>query len=237
MIGVALWLAQHLRIHRNGTVFKLSPFGVEIRRRSWWQICNLDCLAAEAHGSFSSIPEDIYDVALSLNIGDIDISADAINPPRSKSTRTDMIFCLAGSLITRTMCRINHEPLGGYGTSKSRVKALEDKLKPVLTLSSRRIIWPHLPLATHQVKSDHYNYFLFPVSNINFSRMAADGDMDPTARPTLIRLLGMAEPIFIGNDGTPWCATTSSINNSSGREYVCSIQPEASPLAHRKLGL
>lgn len=131
MTGLAIRLAQHLRIHRDGTIFNLSLFEVEIRRRLWWQICNLDCRAAEAHGSVSSIPEDIYDTELPLNIDDIDISPDAIDPPRSKSSRSDMTFCLTGFLITRTMCRINYEPLGGQDPNKSRVKTLEDKLKMI----------------------------------------------------------------------------------------------------------
>lgn len=131
MTGLAIRLAQHLRIHRDGTIFKLSPFEVEIRRRLWWQICNLDCRAAEAHGSVSSISEDIYDTELPLNIDDTDINPDTIDPPRSKASRTDMSFCLTGFLISRTMCRINYEPLGGHSPNKSRVKTLDDKLKMI----------------------------------------------------------------------------------------------------------
>jgi hypothetical protein len=131
MTGLAIRLAQNLRIHRDGTIFNLSPFEVEMRRRLWWHICSLDCRAAEGHGSVSSISDGIFDAELPLNIDDTDISPNATDPSKPKKGRTDMTFCRTGFLITRTMCKLNYQPLGGHDHEKSRVKTIEEKLKMV----------------------------------------------------------------------------------------------------------
>ncbi|KAH8587162.1 fungal-specific transcription factor domain-containing protein [Bisporella sp. PMI_857] len=131
MTGLTIRLAQNLRIHRDGTTFNLSPFEVEMRRRLWWHICALDCRAAEGHGSVSSISDGMFDAKLPLNIDDTDISPDATDPARSKKGRTDMSFCFTVFLITRTMCRLNHQLLGGHEYDKFGVNTIEEKLKMV----------------------------------------------------------------------------------------------------------
>lgn len=131
MTGLAIRLAQNTSIHRDGTIFNLSPFEVEMRRRLWWQICTLECRAAEAHGSVSLISEENFDAELPLNIDDEEISPEATEFPRAKTSRTDMTFCLAGFVITRTMCRLNYRPVGGDDRTMSKLKTLEEKVKMV----------------------------------------------------------------------------------------------------------
>lgn len=129
MTGLAHRVAQNLNIHRDGTKFVLSPFEVEMRRRLWWHICCLDCRAAENQGTTSSISDEMFDTEIPLNIDDADISPESDTFPKSKACRTDMTFCLASFEITKTMCRINHQPLAGKDHQESKVKSLEEKVK------------------------------------------------------------------------------------------------------------
>lgn len=45
--GLAVRLAQNFGIHREGSLFGLSTFDIEMRRRLWWQIAVLDAPSAE----------------------------------------------------------------------------------------------------------------------------------------------------------------------------------------------
>jgi hypothetical protein len=45
--GVAMRLAQNFGLHREGSLFGLSKFEMEMRRRLWWQIAILDAPSAE----------------------------------------------------------------------------------------------------------------------------------------------------------------------------------------------
>lgn len=52
--GLAIRLAQNFGIHREGSLFRLSKFDIEMRRRLWWQIAVLDTPSAEDYsGEFS----------------------------------------------------------------------------------------------------------------------------------------------------------------------------------------
>ena len=42
MIGLAMRAAQTLGLHKDGILWGLSSFCVEMRRRLWWQLCALD---------------------------------------------------------------------------------------------------------------------------------------------------------------------------------------------------
>jgi hypothetical protein len=47
LTGLAIRLAQSLGLHRDGEVFNLPPFNVEMRRRLWWQVVTLDVRSSE----------------------------------------------------------------------------------------------------------------------------------------------------------------------------------------------
>lgn len=55
MTGLAIRLAQSLGMHRDGSLFKLSPFDAEMRRRLWWGICILDTPASEDYSCSSGL--------------------------------------------------------------------------------------------------------------------------------------------------------------------------------------
>ncbi len=96
----AIGVAQSLGLHRDGTVFGLAPFEVEMRRRLWWQLCVLDFRLSEKHGTEASIMDIPFDTKRPLNINDSDLFPDATVPPEPRVGLTQMTI----SLIVCEIC-------------------------------------------------------------------------------------------------------------------------------------
>ncbi|KAI9773132.1 MAG: hypothetical protein M1840_008253 [Geoglossum simile] len=134
LTGLSIRIAQSLGLHRDGTVFGLCPFEIEMRRRLWWQICILDVRSAEDDGSDPSIIEHSFDTKLPLNINDSDINPQTQKMPMEREECTDMIFCLVRFEICRSLRRLNRVIRFGYDqetqrqelTLKEKEKLLED---------------------------------------------------------------------------------------------------------------
>jgi hypothetical protein len=128
LTGLVIRMAQALGVHRDGQVFGLSPFETEMRRRLWWQICNLDMRASEDHGSDPSIVEQTFDTKFPLNINDDDISPEMTEPPEEKEGRTEMLFDLIRFTVSTTVRRLSYAP-PGPGPCREKIAriTLEDK--------------------------------------------------------------------------------------------------------------
>lgn len=128
LTGLVIRMAQALGVHRDGQVFGLSPFETEMRRRLWWQICNLDMRASEDHGSDPSIVEQTFDTKFPLNINDDDISPGMTEPPEEKEGRTEMLFDLIRFTVSTTVRRLSYAPPGpGPCRERNARITLEDK--------------------------------------------------------------------------------------------------------------
>lgn len=86
LISLAVRIAHHLRIHRDGDGLHMSVFETEMRRRLWWQIIVLDVRATEDRGSDPMILEDSFNTRMPCNVNDEDFSF-----PSGESPLT---FCL-----------------------------------------------------------------------------------------------------------------------------------------------
>lgn len=128
LTGLVIRMAQALGVHRDGQVFGLSPFETEMRRRLWWQICNLDMRASEDHGSDPSIVEQTFDTKFPLNINDDDIWPGMTEPPEEKEGRTEMLFDLIRFTVSTTVRRLSYAPPGpGPCRERNARITLEDK--------------------------------------------------------------------------------------------------------------
>lgn len=128
LTGLVIRMAQALGIHRDGQKFGLSPFETEMRRRLWWQICNLDVRASEDHGSDPSIVEQTFDTKFPLNINDDDISPEMTEPPMEREGRTEMMFDLIRYTVSTTVRRLSYAPPGpGPCRERNARITLEDK--------------------------------------------------------------------------------------------------------------
>ena len=102
LTGLALRMAQSLGLHHDGTMFGLSPFETEVRRRLWWQLCYLDQRAPEDHGSGSTSWDLKFDTKMPLNINDSDLDPDITEAPSPAEGMTDTSFCLIRYEIAST---------------------------------------------------------------------------------------------------------------------------------------
>lgn len=63
MTGIVIRMAHYLGLQRDGTHFEhLSPFDIEVRRRVWWAVCNLDLRACEDQGTDLMITSDSFSI-------------------------------------------------------------------------------------------------------------------------------------------------------------------------------
>jgi hypothetical protein len=107
MTGLVIRMAQSLGLQRDGTHFKhLTPFEIEMRRRVWYALCELDVRASEDQGTDFTIQHDSFDTKLPLNINDDDIDVDTKELPTEREGITDMspaLYTMDASNISRKM--------------------------------------------------------------------------------------------------------------------------------------
>lgn len=93
MTGLLIRMAQYLGLQRDGTHFEqLSPFQIEMRRRVWWAVCQLDLRTSEDQGTELTIVKGSFDTKIPLNINDADISPESKQMPVERTGVTDMSF-------------------------------------------------------------------------------------------------------------------------------------------------
>ncbi|KAI9888517.1 MAG: hypothetical protein M1814_006851 [Vezdaea aestivalis] len=132
LTGVAVRLAISLGLHRDGTLFNISPFDTEMRRRLWWHVVILDNRVSEDQGSDPTITEESFDTKFALNVNDTDIWPGMDTPPTERSGGTDMTFPIVRQEITRTYRRLTYVPPssntgnGGQAPLETKVKWIEE---------------------------------------------------------------------------------------------------------------
>lgn len=124
LAGLLIRLATALGIHRDGSHFNLPPFEIEMRRRLWWHICNLDVRSSEDHGINPSLVEANFDTKFPSNINDEDISPSTLEMPKEHQGWTETTFDLIRYSIATTVRRLSHAPAGA---KKSARPTMEDK--------------------------------------------------------------------------------------------------------------
>ena len=93
MTGLVIKMAQYLGLQRDGANFaNLSPFEIEMRRRVWWAVLNLDLRASEDQGTDLTIAHGSFDTNITLNVNDTDIEPETKKMPAMRDSMTDMSF-------------------------------------------------------------------------------------------------------------------------------------------------
>ncbi|KAF2174871.1 hypothetical protein K469DRAFT_724950 [Zopfia rhizophila CBS 207.26] len=73
LTGTAIRLAECMGLHRDPSLYSLSPVDVHLRRLIWYQICFLDLRTCEATGPRPQIRRQDFDTKFPLNIDDVDL--------------------------------------------------------------------------------------------------------------------------------------------------------------------
>jgi hypothetical protein len=83
MTGLLIRMAQYLGLQRDGSHFShLTPYEIEMRRRVWWSVVNLDLRASEDQGTDLAIVHNSFDTKMPLNINDADIGPETTEMPQ-----------------------------------------------------------------------------------------------------------------------------------------------------------
>ncbi|KAH6952468.1 hypothetical protein BKA56DRAFT_638437 [Ilyonectria sp. MPI-CAGE-AT-0026] len=99
--GLAVRLAQNFGLHREGSLFGLSKFKMEMRRRLWWQIAILDAPSAEDYsGEYNMLEMSSFDTQPPRNLDDVQLHPTMIEYPPETQGITEMTFTLARCQIT-----------------------------------------------------------------------------------------------------------------------------------------
>ncbi|KAK1690549.1 hypothetical protein BDP55DRAFT_756325 [Colletotrichum godetiae] len=99
--GLAVRLAQNFGIHREGSLFGLSTFDIEMRRRLWWQIAVLDAPSAEDYsGEYNLLEMSSFDSQPPRNLNDAQLYPAMLEYPPETRGITEMTFTLARCQIT-----------------------------------------------------------------------------------------------------------------------------------------
>ncbi|KAF9890359.1 hypothetical protein FE257_006026 [Aspergillus nanangensis] len=133
-------LAQGLGLHRDGSLFGLSPFEIEMRRRLWWAIYLLDSQTSELHAVDPQITESCYNTKQPLNIDDSELLPGASRAPESRVGFTDMTFSLVRIEMTvRYRRSLLNVPRGGGDDNNNSEKAvrLDERLRQLEQIHHR----------------------------------------------------------------------------------------------------
>ena len=93
LTGSAIRLAECMGLHRDGTLYNLSPAEVHIRRMIWYQLCYLDIRTFEATGPRPHIRKEDFDTKLPLNVDDDELES-PFPPSKDSQKWTDMTLSL-----------------------------------------------------------------------------------------------------------------------------------------------
>lgn len=116
MAGLVIRMAQYLGLQRDGTNFEsLTPYEIEMRRRVWWAVCNLDLKVSEDQGTDLAIKHGSSDTKFPLNINDADLDTDTKQMPTERLGVTDMSF----AYITAGLCDVTKQLLASKVSTDS----------------------------------------------------------------------------------------------------------------------
>ena len=151
LTGCAVRIAERLGLHRDGSIHKLSPFEVEMRRRTWWQIAFLDLFSSKTVGAKYPNWLGKADTKPPLNISDSDLNPTMKQPPIEREGATEMMICCLRCEVAEAL-RKSH-PIEKSGDEQWQIaeqiskkdKAI-DKLEALLERKYISFCDPSIPL-------------------------------------------------------------------------------------------
>ena len=95
LTSLLIRIAEAIGLHHDSTTSSFRPFEIEMRRRLWWQICDIDSHAAEDRASNPLIAVNSFTTRLPLHVNDEDISLNSFEEVKEREGYTDMTFALS----------------------------------------------------------------------------------------------------------------------------------------------
>ncbi|GAB1217486.1 hypothetical protein ATERTT37_006725 [Aspergillus terreus] len=113
LTALIVHIAQAMGLHRDGAAFDLRPLETELRRRLWWFVVGLDQRSSEYHGYEPIVSESSFDTRLPLNINDLDLTANTVQPPTEREGPTEMTLSLIAWEAISIVRRVSFVPPHG----------------------------------------------------------------------------------------------------------------------------
>lgn len=110
LTSLAVRIAEAMGLHNDSTASLFRPFEHEMRRRLWWQICDLDSHAADDRASSTVIAADSFSTRLPLHINDEDISLNSFEEVKEREGYTDMTFALSCNEVLDATRKLSYVP-------------------------------------------------------------------------------------------------------------------------------
>ena len=103
LTGVAFRIAQRMGIHRDGEKMGLPPFGVQMRRRLFYQLLPLDGIASQMSGTGIAGVPGTWDTQEPQNVNDGQIWPGMNEKPKDQHGATGMIFFLSRLFVAKSV--------------------------------------------------------------------------------------------------------------------------------------
>ena len=112
-------------LNQDNTTSSFRPFENEMRRRLWWQICDLDSHAADDRASNLVVAANSFSTKLPLHINDEDISFDSVEEVIDREGFTDMTFALSCHEVLDAMRKLSYIPASTVDSSEARSQEVQ----------------------------------------------------------------------------------------------------------------
>ncbi|KAK1238255.1 hypothetical protein MKX08_002834 [Trichoderma sp. CBMAI-0020] len=158
LVSLAVRISRTMGLHREGSIFNLSPFETEMRRRIWWHLCLLDWRISEDIGLEAAITLSSFDTRMPLNINDEDmeIASPALHERRDY---TEMAFSLVRYEAWKLAASCPCGKLVAFEETEAALKKLADYLddtywRPCRTISTpmSRLLLTMAPLVVAKLR-------------------------------------------------------------------------------------
>ena len=162
LTSLIIRIAEAMGLHQDSTTLSFSPFENEMRRRLWWQICNLDSHAAEDRGSNSLVASDSFSTRFPANINDEDISLESSHEAKERQGLTDMSFSLSCVEVLEVRRKLLYVPASAVGSLPAAPQELGIQIGSIID-QQRSIEEKYL---RHLNLTNPYHWFMRTVADI-----------------------------------------------------------------------
>ncbi|RFU24475.1 hypothetical protein B7463_g11863, partial [Scytalidium lignicola] len=128
LTGIAVRMAQRMRLSIDGSHYAIPPFEAEMRRRLWWQIILIEYRVAELSGAGTSMVNYVWNTKFPANVNDSDLFPDMRGPPIERSGLTEMTFVRLRCEVCQFI-RHSRDITGSLSVDEAAIDEFEQRLE------------------------------------------------------------------------------------------------------------